>query len=537
MGWGGYHLELRGAWPRDSFFFSASDEKLSQIYDQSALIFKPAPSQPSLEKYWQEAKLDPKILENQLKQKVCYLEEKNFLSCVNALLSVAHQFDLHLGDRGFIPLPVGTLDKTEMQLLRPWALKFEALSKKRQIDFLQLWTELKSQIPESKLPHMVATALNGLYSVKLDPHSYLLPLNYYQNVLAKADQQSQNLGIILTKKNGRILVRKVLPGSLADKNGLLKGDQIQEINGVTITVDKKNMINDLLRPLEDKPTRITLLRSKKMIRVQIRREPTEVRTVTTRYYTDRNTSMITLNKFAKQSCSLLEKELVTLERLKVPSVILDLRDNAGGQIDEAACMVGLFVGPKKKVFELKYFDRTMMTETYASRKRKVFSGSLAVLVNSGSASSSEILAGALQDFGRAVIVGETTFGKGTFQEGEVWEKNSRIVFFQTKGLFYLPSGRTPQAHGITPDVEIASVGESRRERDLYYNFYEVEQPEVLVPGKISLAQCKQEILKLNQAQRLDPEIQKEMIDLELQTAQNTLSCLTQRVSSLETRTN
>jgi carboxyl-terminal processing protease len=200
-------------------------------------------------------------------------------------------------------------------------------------------------------------------------------------------------------------------------------------------------------------------------------------------------------------------------------------------------MVGLFVGPKKKAFELKYFDRTMTTEIYAARKKKVFSGSLAVLVNSGSASSSEILAGALQDFGRAVLVGETTFGKGTFQEGEVWEKNSRIVFFQTKGLFYLPLGRTPQAHGITPDVEIASVGESRRERDLYYNFYDVEQPEVSVPGRISLAHCKEEILKLNQAQRPESDTKNELIDLELQTAQNTLSCLTQRVSSLETRSN
>lgn len=535
MGWGVYHSELRGVFPRSSGF--VADNEIAQLYEQSALIFKTSPTQQTLEKYWQDAKLDPSILENQLKQNVCYKEEKNFLSCVNALLSVAHQFDLHLSEKGFIALPSGTLDKSEMQLLRPWTLKFESLQKSKKLNFLELWAELKTKIPQEKLAHMVATALNGLYSVKLDPHSYLLPLNYYQNVLAKADQQSQSLGIILTKKSGRILVRKVLPGSLADKSGIIKGDQIQEINGISISVDRKNQINDLLKPREDRPTRITLLRDKKVIRVQIRREPTEVRTVTTRFYPERNASMVTLNKFAKESCQLLEKELASIEKAKIKSVILDLRDNAGGQIDEAACMVGLFVGPKKKVFELKYFDRTMTNEVYASRKKRVYSGSLAVLVNSGSASSSEILAGALQDFGRAVIIGETTFGKGTFQEGEVWERNSRVVFFQTKGLFYLPSGRTPQAHGIVPDVEIASVGESRRERDLYYNFYEVEQPEVPVPGKISLAQCKEEILRLNRAQGTKPRQDNDLIDLELQTAQNTLSCLTQRVSSLEARTN
>lgn len=517
---------------------AVESESLFKASASTAALKSANSAAQNLENYWKESGLDEGILARQLRSANCYKSEKLFLACINAVLQMSHQLELNLTPKGLVPLESGYLEKTEMEMLSPWKSIFAKLKRKKSLNLSQIWEQLKEKIPQEKLHYLTAVGMNGFYSIQIDPHSYLLPLNYYRNVLAKADPQSQGLGIILTKKKGLIYIRKVLSGSLAEQNGLKPGDQIMMINDVKITVDRKNRINDLLKVKEDQPTKLTLKRNQKTIRISINRETSEIKTVSGRYYPATKMGLITLNKFAKKTCQLVEAEIRSLKKQGAKSLLLDLRDNAGGQIDEAACMVGLFVGPKRKTFELRYFDKSVDAEVYATRKAKVFSGSLAVLINSGSASASEILAGALQDFGRAVLVGETSFGKGTFQEGEVWDLNSKIVFFQTKGLFYLPSGRSPQAHGITPDVEVASaIGESRRERDLYYNFYDVKQPQISLPRVAELSSCKSDILKMAAQGPGVSLANNEVFDLEMQTAQNTLSCLTQRVSALEARTN
>src|SRR5690606_20779938 len=127
--------------------------------------------------------------------------------------------------------------------------------------------------------------------------------------------------------------------------------------------------------------------------------------------------------FSKKSCQLTERALKQLMADSVDGIILDLRDNSGGQIDEAACMASLFLGPGKKLFELDFLDAERENEIYYSDRDMLYGGALAILVDRGSASASELLAGSLRDHGRALLVGETTFGKGTFQEGEIWSQN------------------------------------------------------------------------------------------------------------------
>ncbi|RYZ76337.1 MAG: hypothetical protein EOP06_31420, partial [Proteobacteria bacterium] len=109
---------------------------------------------------------------------------------------------------------------------------------------------------------------------------------------------------------------------------------------------------------------------------------------------------------------------------------------------------------------------------------QAYAGSMAVLVNSGSASAAEIVAGALQHYKRALLVGERTFGKGSFQEGELWSKNHRIALFETKGFYYLPSGQTPQMVGLEPDVRVEFKDQfALREQDQFVN--------PLVPGSLT----------------------------------------------------
>ncbi|HRO67486.1 MAG TPA: S41 family peptidase, partial [Pseudobdellovibrionaceae bacterium] len=185
---------------------------------------------------------------------------------------------------------------------------------------------------------------------------------------------------------------------------------------------------------------------------------------------DRPVGVLTLHKFAQGSCMDMKKSLTEMNRKKLQGLLLDLRDNSGGQMDEAACMVSLFVGPDKAAFRIRYLDPSRDPETHFGSEVQLWKGPVAVLVNSGTASAAEILAGSLRDHKRALLVGERTFGKGSFQEGEIWKKNGRIAFFQTKGFYYLPSGYSPQLKGVAPDVKVAFRKSSAfREEDQYLN--------------------------------------------------------------------
>jgi carboxyl-terminal processing protease len=117
-----------------------------------------------------------------------------------------------------------------------------------------------------------------------------------------------------------------------------------------------------------------------------------------------------------------------------------------------------------------FLDPDAEAEISYSQEEQAYRGPMAVLINSGSASAAEIVAGALQDYKRAMLVGERTFGKGSFQEGEIWSKNDKIAIFETKGFYYLPSGQTPQMRGLEPDVNVAFKDRfALREEDQFLN--------------------------------------------------------------------
>ena len=142
-----------------------------------------------------------------------------------------------------------------------------------------------------------------------------------------------------------------------------------------------------------------------------------------------------------------KNEISNMADQSITGLILDLRDNPGGLLSEASCMAGLFMGENKKIYSIKYFDVSKESEDVYSQKEQVYSGPLLVLVNSVSASASELLAGAVQEYRRAIVVGSITFVKGTFQEIEPWNDSKKIGLFKTQGFYLLPSGESPQFYG------------------------------------------------------------------------------------------
>ncbi len=167
----------------------------------------------------------------------------------------------------------------------------------------------------------------------------------------------------------------------------------------------------------------------------------------------KNTSMpslLTLKAFNARSCQIIASKLNEAKKFKVDKLVIDLKDNPGGFIDEVACITSLFTGPKH-VVTIKFLNKQLPEEIWGRRK-KLFEGEITVLVNERSASASEILAGSLKYYQRATILGHTTYGKGSFQQVEKSDFDKYgLRLRKTMGLYFFPNKLTPQLTGIIPD--------------------------------------------------------------------------------------
>jgi carboxyl-terminal processing protease len=250
-------------------------------------------------------------------------------------------------------------------------------------------------------------------------------------------------------------VRKVIEGSPAKRSGILKGDQLISINSQPVKDMSQARVYELLRGEIGDRTTIIVKRDEEEKKFRLLRREITVATVSTRVIDGiKPIAVIGINKFAKGACPKVKEAIEIAQRANVRGLLLDLRDNPGGQMEEAACVTSLFVGPEKRIFEIRYLDNAKKAEAYYGGEEKATDLPLAILVNASSASAAEIVAGSLRDFGRGLLVGERTFGKGSFQEGEYWSQNKNIALFETKGFYYLPSGRSPQMKGLEPDVQV-----------------------------------------------------------------------------------
>ena len=158
----------------------------------------------------------------------------------------------------------------------------------------------------------------------------------------------------------------------------------------------------------------------------------------------------------------------------VDGLVLDLRDDMGGKIDQAACVADLLLEPRAPVLEIRSTRQEGHTDTLYSRQPAMTQVPVVTLVNAGMASASEALAGALQDHGRSLIVGERTFGKGTIQQIRPWNDSGSVMMFFTTARMFTPSGRTAQLVGIEPDLELLARPDDQpgrrtilREEDLF----------------------------------------------------------------------
>lgn len=404
----------------------------------------------------------------------CKNTQKNYLACVNSLESMASYLDMELSwsaDTGLQLRASKVVDGGENQKTRlsSWLSHFKQ-NKHLSMNFEGIWRQIEKRISAHRYSsYIVGIGINDYLSVSRDPHSYILPKEYYEKVVANSQPRISSYGFAVGKIDADIVFARVYPESLFDKLGVAKGDVLLELDGKSIKNMSVESVSDLLRRKDQHKFKVksqgkisvwNLSKKDQVLpSVSMKRLPRE---------NDRVLHLISVFKISEGVCKAVEKNLQQVNREKSGGVILDLRDNSGGSMDEVLCISGLFVGDKK-IYDLVYFNKRFRSESFYSGREAEYMGPLVVLVNRSTASSAEILSGVIQHYGRGMLVGERTFGKGSFQEGEVWAKNKNMLYFQTKGTFHLPSGQSPQLLGITPDIEIAETiaSASRREEDLY----------------------------------------------------------------------
>lgn len=428
----------------------------------------------SIEDYWIETGLSEKELKNLITNIKCYSSEKYYNACLNAIISNAFAFDMELSLKTGLLVKLNkseNLDeKTEKELLYLYRDKIKNLN------FNHILNELFKLENETKKAILYSRIINSFLSIYFDPHTYILPTSYFTEVSTQFKKSKYFVGISSQKINGIFNVRKVFKNSDAEKSGLKVNDKILALNSVDLVGAQYKELSLLLKNEKIDFLKFKIERKHKILNINLKRSFNQLGHVQYAQLKNgidhKNYGLLTFTKFNNSVCKSMEEKLLKIknEKIIINGMILDMRDNPGGQLDEASCIASLFLGKNKVVYSVEYFDQTKSNEVVLTSKDQVYDGPLIVLVNSGSASASELLAGVFKEYGRALVIGERTFGKGTFQEPEEWATNSKISLFKTQGIYLLPSGNSTQLKGIQPDVELKFQSNlTKREDQSYFN--------------------------------------------------------------------
>ncbi len=318
---------------------------------------------------------------------------------------------------------------------------------------------------------LIESALNGML-VSLDPHSSYLDEQSFKYMNEQTKGKFGGLGIEVTMENSVVKVVSPIDDTPASKAGLKPGDYITHIDGEQVVGMSLNDAVDKMRGKIGTKVKLTIRRAnEKPFDVTLKREEIKIQSVKSEIKAD-DVAYIRITSFSEDTDKMVEKDYKKIKKeLKgePAGIVLDVRNNPGGLLDQAVNVSDLFLdqGEIVSTRSKNPEDTVKYTATEGDIAKDL---PIVVLVNDGSASASEIVAGALQDHKRAIILGEKTFGKGSVQT--VIPLGNYGAMRLTTARYYTPSGRSIQATGIVPDVEVKPA--KVEEIDKGMNFSEAE---------------------------------------------------------------
>ncbi|RDU71239.1 S41 family peptidase [Helicobacter aurati] len=298
---------------------------------------------------------------------------------------------------------------------------------------------------------IINKAISGLLS-NLDAHSAYLQKKDYEDLRTKTSGSFSGIGITVGMKDGALTVIAPLDDTPAKKAGLKSGDIILKIDDKPTLDMKIDQAVSLMKGKRGTKVTLTIIRSdeSKPLVFEIKRDEVKIRSTLVSHIEETNYAYLRVASFDQNVTQEARKGLKQLG--KIDGIVLDLRSNPGGLLDQAINLAGLFLENKMIVREKGKTENTELRSNINADFKDI---PLVVLVNGGSASASEIVAGALQDYKRAIVVGETTFGKGSVQKIFQFDNKGEEALKLTVAKYYLPTGRSIQAVGITPDIVVA----------------------------------------------------------------------------------
>jgi len=318
------------------------------------------------------------------------------------------------------------------------------------IKFTQILNVIESQyVDDTNTTDLVDKALKGLMA-NLDSHSSFMDTKAFKDLSVQTKGEFGGLGISIGMKDGALTVIAPITGTPADKAGIKAGDIILKIND-TATIGMN--IDDSVKMMRGKPKTsltLTIIRQgePKPLEIEMVRDIIKIQSVYAKTIEDK-LLYVHVTSFDQKVVEGVRDALK--EHSKAEGLILDLRNNPGGLLDQAVGLVDLFVD-EGVIVSQKGKLKSENVEYRATKKDTNKNIPIVVLINGGSASASEIVSGALQDFNRSIVIGEKTFGKGSVQVVMPIGQDEALKL--TVARYYLPSGRTIQAVGVTPDISI-----------------------------------------------------------------------------------
>jgi len=338
-------------------------------------------------------------------------------------------------------------------------------------DKLKVFTEILSLIQsnyvdEVKSRELIYGAVKGMLDT-LDPHTAFMTPEAFKEMQVETSGSFGGLGIEITVKDRMLTVVAPIDGTPADRAGLQPGDRIVKIDGLpTKDMTLMDAVRKLRGPRGSKVT-IGILRegTPEPFEVTLVRETIEVRSIRSKDLGD-GIYYIRLTSFQERTAKDLEKALEQAQKALATALILDLRNDPGGLLNQAVAVSDMFLDKGQLIVYTQGRLKNQDLRFTAEHSSNLPKWPMVVLVNGGSASASEIVAGALQDWKRAVILGTKTFGKGSVQTVIPLSDGSGLRL--TTARYFTPRGRSIHGTGITPDIVVEAArpeAPAQRQRD------------------------------------------------------------------------
>ena len=318
----------------------------------------------------------------------------------------------------------------------------------------------KEYVDEVDQSKSMDSAINGLLQ-SLDPYSAYMSPESFGNMQTETSGEFGGLGIEVGMEAGVVKVISPIDNTPASKAGIKAGDYIVKINGIQVQGKSLTEAVDLMRGPVGSSIEITVRRVgvKKAIIFNITREIIEVQSVRSKLV-ENNIGYIRLTSFNQNSSDQIKEKILNLNKNKdVKGYILDLRNNPGGLLSQAIKISDFFLD-NGEIVSTKSRKVSENRKWFAKEGDLTEGKTLVVLINYGSASASEIVAGALKDHKRAIIIGENSYGKGSVQS--IIPLTNKGAIRLTIAKYYLPSGKSISEVGVTPDIEVLEKSDKFR---------------------------------------------------------------------------